>query len=93
VSVSLAFIFGPFAAWMTDTGGVHMDGLYQLPDPWAAVVLVPLGILLLTVVMHLMRGIGKMHGGLAKHLLVAQSGARTDRHGAAVEDDGCGGRS
>jgi uncharacterized membrane protein len=75
VSVSLAFIFGPFAAWMTDTGGVHVDGLYQLPDPWAAVVLVPLGILLLTVVMHLMRGIGKMHGGLAKHLLVAQSGA------------------
>jgi len=75
VSVSLAFIFGPFAAWMTDTGGVHIDGLYQLPDPWAAVVLVPLGILVLTVVMHLMRGIGKMHGGLAKHLLVAQSGA------------------
>jgi hypothetical protein len=41
----------------------------------AAIVAIPLGILLLTIMLHLFRGIGTMHGGLAKHLLVAQSGS------------------
>ena len=73
LAVSLGLIFAPFASWFTDFGGVHMDGVYTVPEPWAALVTVPIGLLLLTLLMHLMRGIGIMHGGLAKHLLVAQS--------------------
>jgi uncharacterized membrane protein len=73
VAVSAALVLGPIAGLLTQTGGIHVDGVYTVPDPWMAIVTVPLGLLLLTLVMHLMRGIGMMHGGLAKHLLVAQS--------------------
>lgn len=73
VTVSLGLLLAPFASWVAETGGFYIHGVYTVPEPWAALVTVPLGLLLLTVVMHLVRGIGIMHGGLAKHLLVAQS--------------------
>ncbi len=73
LAVSLGLVLAPFASWVVETGGIHVDGVYTVPEPWAALVTVPLGLLLLTLLMHLVRGIGIMHGGLAKHLLVAQS--------------------
>jgi uncharacterized membrane protein len=42
-------------------------------SPWAAPFLLVLGIVLLTAVMHLVRAIGRGHGTLAKHLLVARA--------------------
>jgi uncharacterized membrane protein len=73
ISVSVGLALAPFAGWLVESGGIHVDGVYTVPEPWAALVTVPLGLLILTLLMHLMRGIGIMHGGLAKHLLVAQS--------------------
>jgi hypothetical protein len=50
---------------------VQFDGIVQAPHP-ALLPLVSLaGILLLTLTMHLARGIGYLHGQLAKTLLVA----------------------
>ncbi len=75
LAISVGLILAPLAGWLTETGGLHIDGVYTVPEPWAALVAIPLGILLLTLAMHLFRGIGLLHGGLAKHLLVAQSRA------------------
>ena len=46
-----------------------------VPEPLIGILAVPLGILLLTLVLHLVRGIGTLHGALAKNLLVARDGA------------------
>ena len=75
VSVSLSLIIGPLVALFTEHGGLYIEGVYIVPEPAMGLVTVPLGILLLTLMLHLFRGIGTMHGGLAKHLLVAQSRA------------------
>ncbi|NUO72767.1 MAG: hypothetical protein HOQ10_08635 [Frateuria sp.] len=83
VSVSLAFIGAPIAwaldatvlpglyvgHWVTiDWGlGVHEPG-------WGdAIVLCALGVLLLFATLHLARGLGRMHGQVARHLLVRGS--------------------
>jgi uncharacterized membrane protein len=44
---------------------------------WAAPLVLILGVVLLTAVMHLIRAIGRGHGTLAKHLLVARVDAGT----------------
>jgi hypothetical protein len=49
--------------------------VYSGPSPLAAPFLLIAGVLLLTLVMHLVRGIGRGHGMLAKNLLVARSDA------------------
>jgi hypothetical protein len=53
-------------------GFVWIDGAYIQPD-WLepfAFLLVPLGIALFFGTLHLARGIGRLHGTLAKHMLV-----------------------
>jgi hypothetical protein len=57
------------------SGSISFDGhaVYHGPSPWAAPFLLLAGIVLLTAVMHLIRAIGRGHGTLAKHLLVARS--------------------
>lgn len=75
LSASVALVIGPIISVFTEDGGLYLDGLYVVPEPTMGIVTVPLGILLLTLLLHLFRGIGTMHGGLAKHLLVAQSRA------------------
>jgi hypothetical protein len=76
VAASLALVIAPISVLVSDPDGLHfLDGIYYGPEPWVALLAVPLGILLLTIVLHLVRGIGNMHGELAKHLLVAQSRA------------------
>jgi hypothetical protein len=55
-------------------GSFTMDGMmYQGPSPLFAPIAIIGGVLLLTLVMHLIRGIGRAHGTLAKHLLVART--------------------
>jgi uncharacterized membrane protein len=81
VAVSLAFIATPFAVWFFGAdAGVSVDGWQLLsisdhgvatPLPaWALPLLLVSGFLLLFVTLHLSRGIGKLHGLFAKHLLV-----------------------
>ena len=81
ISVSIGLVGGSLAAVLMalDVGGgsISLDGhsVFYGPSPWAAPFLLVAGILLLTLVMHLVRAIGRGHGTLAKHLLVARSDA------------------
>jgi uncharacterized membrane protein len=84
LSVSLAFIFAPtieFASrysWFGLPDDLHSSPAW-LGTVWAMPFLVLLGVLLLTLVMHLARGIGRLHAMYAKALLVARTapGVRT----------------
>jgi uncharacterized membrane protein len=80
--VPLAFIAAPIAVW-TGIGNVQSDanGWLLLGDPgngvittnlqmWQLPVLLVSGFLLFFAMLHLAKGIGKVHGLLAKHLLV-----------------------
>lgn len=71
LAASLSFLLSPFAL----LPGVHMNvwlfGIDVPVDaPWLLPLLSVLGLLMLVVSLHVARGIGRLHGGLAKHLLV-----------------------
>ena len=80
LSVSLAFIAAPVAVLFDGFGsGISIDGgLLHLGDlqattsleVWQLPLLFVAGVVLLFATLHLARGIGSMHGQLAKHLLV-----------------------
>jgi uncharacterized membrane protein len=80
ISVSLGLVGGSIAGLLLEagvgSGGISLDDqVYFAPSPMMAPLVMVLGVLLLTVVMHLVRGIGRGHGTLAKHLLVARADA------------------
>jgi len=81
IAVSLAFVAAPLAVWFFGAdAGISVDGwqLLNIHDdivttslyPWSLPLLFVCGILLLFATLHLARGIGKLHGLFAKHLLV-----------------------
>jgi len=81
LSVSVTFLLAPLLVWFGDFGtGVSVDGWQLLTydgqtlstsaEPWALPLLFVFGFLLLFVTLHVARGIGKLHGQFAKHLLV-----------------------
>jgi uncharacterized membrane protein len=78
MSVSLAFIFAPLVevasrfGWFGLPNDLHSNPAW-LDSPWVMPFLVLLGVLLLTLVMHLARGIGRLHAMYAKALLVART--------------------
>jgi uncharacterized membrane protein len=71
--VSAATIIAPIFVLLYHAGLVTIDGTVTLGSPHPALLplISILGVLLLTVTMHLARGIGYLHGQLAKTLLVA----------------------
>ncbi|MDZ4047107.1 MAG: sensor domain-containing protein [Pseudoxanthomonas sp.] len=74
LAVSLGLVVGGFAAVLEAVGLVDFQGTLHL-GPFenslvAAPVLMMVGVLGLFVTLHLARAVGKLHGGLAKHLLV-----------------------
>ena len=71
LTISLSFIAAPFA-WLFGGSHIHWSlNDYYGPDPdWLAPLLFPVGVLLLFGFMHVARGIGRLHGQLAKNLLV-----------------------
>jgi len=78
--VSLAFTAAPLVKLVATLSGFHdsCDGpawvcmWVQLWDGWAAAfALCVVGVLLLFVTLHMVRALGRMHGLMAKHLLVA----------------------
>ena len=74
LSVSLGLIFGAVAATMGQLGLAEFH-LHLHPAPmWDSPLWIPLlcavGVMGLFVMLHLARGIGRLHGALAKHLLV-----------------------
>lgn len=72
LSVSLAFIWAPVAAVFALEGspGIYIDGEMLLLPVWATPMLAILGVVILFCTMHLARGVGYLHGQMAKHLLV-----------------------
>jgi hypothetical protein len=76
LSVSLALIFAPLVAlanyygWFSSSGDLYFSPAW-LGSLWALSLLVPAGVLLLTLLMHLARGTGRLHAMYAKALLVA----------------------
>lgn len=70
LSISLGFIWAPVAALISpEYVGIHIDGTQMLPL-WITPLLAVVGMLLLFATLHLARGIGRLHGMMAKHLLV-----------------------
>jgi len=82
LSVSLAFTFAPLVyfadhyGWFGLQGDVHWDPDW-LNSMWAMPIMVLAGVLLLTSLMHLSRGIGRLHAMYAKTLLVAPAAPAT----------------
>ena len=74
LAVSLATLFAPIVVLLYHAGIVHIDGTVQSPHPALLPFVSIAGLLLLTVTLHLARGIGYLHGQLAKTLLVRAQG-------------------
>ena len=72
LSVSLAFIAAPFGYFFASGNYGMTLGDYNVVAnaPWVLPLLSVAGVVLLFATLHLARGIGKLHGLLAKHLLV-----------------------
>ncbi len=75
VLVSVVIFLAPIVVLLYHAGIVQFDGVVQSPHVALLPLISILGILLLTVTMHLARGLGQLHGQLAKTLLVM---ARSD---------------
>jgi uncharacterized membrane protein len=81
LSLSLAFILAPlirFAhleGWVYSSDRVHLSPAW-LGDLWALPLVVLTGVLLLTLLMHLARTIGRLHAHFAKLMLVAPAAAQ-----------------
>lgn len=72
LSVSIALTVAPIFLLLYHAGVVIVDGIIvESPHPALLPLISIAGALLLTVTMHLARGIGYLHGQLAKSLLVA----------------------
>ena len=77
LSLSLALIGSPFAkAFGWNVINMDFDGFsYYGPGWFGTLALCLAGIMLLFASLHLVRGIGRLHGQIAKHLLVPSSAA------------------
>lgn len=78
IALSLGFVIAPFihvfGAHEFTGIGIYRDGLVWTAPMWSMPLFVIAGVLGLFVMLHLARGVGYLHGNLAKHLLV-RSGA------------------
>jgi uncharacterized membrane protein len=68
--LSVALTIAPVVVLLHMGGAITIDGEMHSPHPALLPLISILGIVLLTVTMHLARGIGYLHGQLAKSLLV-----------------------
>jgi uncharacterized membrane protein len=74
LSLSLSFIAAPFAVLFGVPVSFYWDDMgYSAVNYWLLPLLFVAGVLLLFATMHLARGIGHLHGLLAKHMLVKSS--------------------
>ena len=75
LSIGVALIALPFGYWFGFGEFIHMDGfsLFDPNSPWLWPLSILAGVLLLFATLHLARFVGRMHGRLAKNLLVMSS--------------------
>ena len=72
LAVSVAFIAWPFAWWFGNPEYINIElGWFDPSSPWVWPLSIATGVLLLFATLHLVRFIGRMHGKLAKALLVS----------------------
>lgn len=67
---SLALTLAPLVVLLYHGGLITIDGTIHSPHPALLPLVSILGVVLLTITLHLARGIGYLHGQLAKKLLV-----------------------
>ncbi|MEO8002952.1 MAG: sensor domain-containing protein [Arenimonas sp.] len=69
---SLSLIFAPLAYVFGDAAEMAftINGVAVIDHPWMIIPMMIVGILGIFVTLHVARGIGKLHGMMAKHLLV-----------------------
>ncbi|MGH8052552.1 MAG: sensor domain-containing protein [Stenotrophomonas sp.] len=71
LSLSLALMFAPLASFFVDQpAGIWIDGVNVAGAFWLWPLSVLVGAVLLFATLHLARAIGKLHGAMAKQLLV-----------------------
>jgi uncharacterized membrane protein len=79
ITLSIAMIAGPFALVLAQfgviEGGIYLDGQSVVPPLVMMPLALLLGIVLPFAVLHLARGVGRLQGALAKHLLVKSASA------------------
>jgi uncharacterized membrane protein len=77
LSLSLSLIFAPILSLLERWHVPFAEGMSIQPEwlgsVWALPFLVLIGALLLTLLMHLARGIGRLHAGFAKAFLVSRA--------------------
>ncbi|MBA8885402.1 sensor domain-containing protein [Dokdonella fugitiva] len=77
ISLSVGLVAGPFALLLAQfgliEGGIYLDGRSIVPPIVMMPLALLLGIVLPFAVLHLARGVGRLQGALAKHLLVKSS--------------------
>ena len=73
LSLGAALIALPFGYWFGFGEYIHMDGfsLFDPNSPWLWPLSILAGVLLLFATLHLARFVGRMHGKLAKAMLVS----------------------
>jgi len=82
LSLSLSFTFAPLIymadryGWFYPPGNVHLSPAW-LESLWALPFTLLVGVLLLTLVMHVARGVGRLHALYAKALLVSPAAPPT----------------
>lgn len=69
-ALSLGLIAAPVASLFGEIGRIDIDDAGFILPLWASPLVALLGVLLLFALLHLVRGIGHVHGQIAKHLLV-----------------------
>ncbi len=74
VTVPLAVIAEPIVSLLDDHGYIYISGNALDLPLWMAPFQILLGVILLTAALHLFKGIGKVHGHVAKSLLVMAPG-------------------
>jgi hypothetical protein len=72
LSISLSFVAIPFLQEFLDQGAVMMNGVRYILPMWTYPLFVLMGFLIWTIFMNIARGIGQLHGRLAKWMLVSE---------------------
>ncbi len=75
LTVSLGMIVAPIVMLLWHADLIQIHGVVETPHPALLPLMSILGIVLLTVTLHLSRGIGYLHGQVAKSLLVSSTRA------------------
>jgi len=70
LSLALAFIVSPITRFEFHLPLLTINGTHYLFGAWAVPLLCLLGFLLIPMILHLSKAVGRVHGNLAKHMLV-----------------------